>query len=819
MEEPGLSLSTSDKNRAVPHVTRRSVLKSFALGGLSAVAGGIALPFMATPIARAVEKIGAKEETLVWNACLVNCGSRCPLKCHVVDGVIRWMSQEDNNGSGTDEFGTHQVRACLRGRSARRRVYNPDRLKYPMKRVGKRGEGRFERISWDEAIKIVGDKLKYTIDKYGNDAIYYQYGSGSTGYNMAGRSSCHRFLRVIGGYIEFYGTYSTAQISRAMPFTYGAGYQKSLSREIGNAKLCVFFGYNPAENRMSGGGEIYQVNEWRRKNNVRTIFIDPRYSDSMLGKEDEWLPIRPATDAALVNAIAYVLINENLVDQEFLDAYCVGYDEKTLPASAPENGSYKAYILGQGPDGVAKTPEWAADITGLSADRIVKLAREIGTAKPVFVAQGWSVQRQANGEQAARAIAMLPILTGNIGLPGTNGGDEPGNYGYPMERLPLPPNKVKAKIPCFLWTDAITRGKEMTALADGIQGVDTLPQPIKFIWNYSSNTLINQHSDTTQTHKVLQDDSLCEFIVVIENHMTPSARYADILLPDITNFEGSDIIQNGYAVGEMGGPIFLSPAIPPMFECKSAWDICTLLARHMGVEEKFTEGKNFEQWLQEGYEKMRQKDPELPDLETARKMGMIKRKAPEGTGVAMEKFRADPKANPLKTPSGKIEIYSESLAQIAATWKLPEGDVITPLPQYVATWESSEDKETRKTYPLQMFARHPKGRTHSSYHNIDLLRQAVTDSIWINPIDAEPRGIKNGDNVRVTSKRGEIRLVATVTPRIMPGVTSMTQGAWYSPDAKGIDHGGCANTLTSQRPSPLAKGNPQHTNLVQIEKV
>ena len=420
------SLSSDSARHRLLGMNRRSALKTIALGGLWAVAGGISLPFVKSSVAHAVEGLGGKEEKLVWNSCLVNCGSRCPLKCHVTDGVIRWISQEDNNGSGTDEFGAHQVRACLRGRSARRRVYNPDRLKYPMKRVGKRGEGKFERISWDEAIKIVGDKLKSTIDQYGNDAIYYQYGSGSTGYNFAGRSSCHRFLRLIGGYLEFYGTYSTAQISRAMPFTYGDGFEKSLTCEIGNAKLCVFFGYNPAETRMSGGGEIYQINEWRRKNNVKTIYVDPRYSDSMLGKEDEWVPIRPGTDAALVNAIAYVLINENLVDQAFLDTYCVGYDEKTLPASAPESGSYKAYILGQGPDGIAKTPEWAANLTGLPAQRIVKLAREIGTAKPVFVAQGWSVQRQANGEQASRAIAMLPILTGNIGLPGTHCGEEPG---------------------------------------------------------------------------------------------------------------------------------------------------------------------------------------------------------------------------------------------------------------------------------------------------------------------------------------------------------------------------------------------------------
>lgn len=804
-------------------VTRRTVLKAaIALTGLGAVGAGIGIPFLKKTLVQGLEQIGPPEGKTVWNACLVNCGSRCPLKCHVVDGAIRWISQDDNQGSGSDVFGQHQVRACLRGRSARRRVYHPDRLKYPMRRVGKRGDGNFERISWDEAIRIVGDKLKATIDTFGNQAIYYQYGSGSTGYNLAGRSACHRFLRTIGGYLEFYNTYSTGQIRFALPFTYGEGYssERSLSREIGNARLCVFFGYNPSETRMSGGSETYQIDEWRRRNNVRTIFIDPRYSDSMLGKEDEWIPIRPGTDAALVEAIAHVLIRENLVDQAFLDTYCVGYDEKTLPASAPANGSYKAHVLGLGPDGIARTPEWAAAITGIPADRIIKLAREIGTARPVFIAQGWSLQRQANGEQAARAVCMLPILTGNIGLPGTNIGEEPGNYGYPVPKLPMPPNGVKAKLPCFLWTDAITRGKDMTALADGIQGVDRLEQPIKFIWNYSSNTLINQHSDVMATHAILQDESLCEFILVVDNHMTPSARYADILLPDITNFEGSDIISNGYAVGELGGPIFLSPAIEPLFECKSAWDICTLLARHMGVEQQYTEGKSFEQWQHDTYARMREKDADLPEtLEMARSMGMIKRRAPSGGGVGLARFRADPVANPLKTPSGKIEIYSERLANIASTWELPEGDVISPLPRYVATWEGYEDVQTRGTFPLQLYGRHPKGRVHSTYDNLDVLRAAVTDSVWIHPIDASARGIVDGDTVKVMTRRGETRTLAKVTPRIMPGVASMEEGRWFTPDASGKDIGGCVNVLTSQRPSPLAKGNPQHTNLAQIVKV
>lgn len=138
---------------------------------------------------------------------------------------------------------------------------------------------------------------------------------------------------------------------------------------------------------MSGGGVTYYLEQARQKSNARMIIIDPRYTDTGAGREDEWIPIRPGTDAALVNGLAYVMITENLVDQAFLDKYCVGYDEKTLPASAPKNGHYKAYILGEGPDGVAKTPEWASQITGVPADKIIKLAREIGSTKPAFISQ------------------------------------------------------------------------------------------------------------------------------------------------------------------------------------------------------------------------------------------------------------------------------------------------------------------------------------------------------------------------------------------------------------------------------------------------
>ncbi|TNV19380.1 dimethyl sulfoxide reductase subunit A [Buttiauxella sp. B2] len=810
-------------NQCCPEgITRRNLMKTSAISGLALAVSGVSLPFSLRATAAAV---GAgvnpsPEDKVVWGACSVNCGSRCALRLHVSDDEVTWV---ETDNTGDDVYGNHQVRACLRGRSIRRRINHPERLNYPMKRVGKRGEGKFERISWDEALDTITKSLKGTVEKYGNEAVYINYTSGIVGGNIT-RSSPYaslvaRLMNSYGGFLSHYGTYSTAQIACAMPYTYGSNDGNSTS-DIENSKLVVLFGNNPAETRMSGGGITYYLEQARERSNARMIIIDPRYTDTAAGREDEWLPIRPGTDAALVAGIAHVLISENLVDQPFLDKYCVGYDEKTLPEGAPANGHYKAYIQGMGDDGVEKSPQWASAITGIPVDKIIKLAREIGSTKPAYIAQGWGPQRQANGELTSRAIAMLPILTGNVGINGGNSGARESTYNITIERMPVLTNPVKTQISCFSWTDAIARGPEMTAKRDGVRGKDKLDVPIKFIWNYAGNTITNQHSDINKTHDILQDDSQCEMIVVIENFMTSSAKYADILLPDLMTVEQEDIIPNDYA-GNMGYLIFIQPATKPKFERKPIYWITSEIARRLGpnIYQTFTEGRTQEDWLKYLYAKMLEKDPALPSYEALRAMGIYKRKDPNGHFVAYKEFRADPDTNPLKTPSGKIEIYSSPLAEIAASWELEKDETISPLPVYASTFDGWDAPE-RTTYPLQLFGFHYKARTHSSYGNIDVLKAACRQEVWINPIDAQKRGITNGDMVRVFNGRGELRIPAKVTPRIMPGVTAMGQGAWHDANMTGdrVDHGSCINTLTSQRPSPLAKGNPQHTNLVDIQK-
>ena len=814
----------------LPAVSRRTAMKTLGMGGLAMAAGGISLPFAPTPLVAGIRQVHAATsdvpgvgDKVVWSACTVNCGSRCPLRMHVQDGVIRWV---ETDNTGLDEYGAHQVRACARGRSMRRRVYHADRLKYPMKRVGKRGEGKFERITWDEAFTQIAASLQKTIADYGNEAVYINYGTGTLGGTMTrswpnNLTAISRLMNCIGGWLDHYGTYSTAQIRMGLAMTYGGWAAGNSISDIANTRLVVMFGNNPAETTMSGGGVIYHLTEARKRSNARMIVIDPRYTDTAIGAgaADEWIPIRPGTDTALCAALAYVLITENMVDQAFLDSHCVGYDEKTLPASAPSNGHYKAYILGSGPDGMPKTPEWASRITGIPAARIVKLAREIGQTKPCYIVQGWGPQRHANGEIQARAIAMLPILTGNVGISGGNTGAREGGYAIPFVRFPVFENPIKKQISVFTWTDAIIRHEEMTDKTAGIQNGDRLNVPIKFIWNFAGNALTNQHGNINRTHEILQDESKCEMIVVIDNHMTPSAKYADLLLPDYTLSEQMDFVMDGN-MGNMAYAIFADQAIEPMFECKGIYDMMAGVAAKLGpeVEQKFTEGRTQEEWLRHIYELSREKDPALPDFETFRAQGIIKRHDPNGHTIAYKAFRDDPLANPLKTPSGKIEIYSETLATYAQTWTLAEDELIHPLPVYASTFDGW-DSPDRKEFPLQLCGFHFKARTHSTYGNVEVLKAAARQQVWINPLDAEPRGIKDGDRVRIFNRYGESRILAKVTPRIMPGVAALSEGAWLEQDTNGVDHAGSVNVLTTHRPSPLAKGNPQHTNRAQIEKV
>ncbi len=802
-------------------LSRRSfVAWSTAVAGSAALVGCTSTPPPEEAPPAGPDGRGDVDRT-VWSACVINCGSRCPLRLQVKDGVIVRVLPDN---TGDDDLMTRQIRACPRGRSMRQRIYNADRIKKPMLRKPgtKRGGGEWVDISWDEAFDLVAEKLKYTIEKYGNAAIFKNYGSGVWNAHFATSGGWGRLLNLLGGYLGYYGNYSYAQIATCTRFSYGVPDEmpsNSFEDTAKNSRLLVLWGNNPQETRMSGGGLVF-TSLWAKQNaKVRIIVVDPRHTDSVSLLADQWIPIRPGTDAALVAAMVHEMISQDLHDQEFLDRYVQGFDEDHMPPGVPPGHSYRSYVMGEGPDGIAKTPEWAAPITGIPAAVIRQFAVEVATTKPAAITQGWGPQRHANGENQARAIYALAAITGNIGIPGGGTGGREGYFWPQSMWFPDGENPVKARISCYGWTDAIERGPEMTALADGVRGVDRLETGIKFMLNYGGNMLSSQHGDINRTRKLLEDESKCEFIVVIDNQMTGSADMADLVLPDTTPAERWDLVPSEYT-GDMAYLIMGEKAIEPLFDSRPAYEMCREIAKRFGKEAEFTEGRDMEGWVRWMQAQNVAAHPHFPSFDELRSKGVHRYYNPDGLTVPLKEFRADPDANPLDTPSGKIEIFSSVLWEMKHTWTFDDplpGDVITPLPEYTATWEGAEEAKTNKAYPLQMISHHFKGRTHSSYGNIPWLHEAHPQKAWINPLDAAARGVVNEEPMEVFNDRGRIRVRAFVTPRIMPGVVSVPQGAWYRME-DGVDVGGAANTLTSWHPTPQAKGNGQHTVLVQVEK-
>ncbi|AZQ77335.1 dimethyl sulfoxide reductase subunit A [Flaviflexus ciconiae] len=808
-------------------VSRRSFMKWSGIAGGSAALVATTAHLGMPGIGTAANSDGMLDaEQTVWSACLVNCGARCPLRFQVKDGTVARVLPDNTGG---DEIGNHRIPACPRGRSIRQRIYSPDRIKKPLKRKPgtKRGDEQWEEISWEQALDEIAEKYQQLLADYGPESQFYAYATGVIAGTVSGSyygGALQRLLKKMGGFLSYYGDYSTGGITEAMRVTLGGYIDSNSTDDLVNSKLYVLWGHSPMETKMCGGSEAFYAQKLIRDTNVRTIVVDPRHSDSVQLMADEHVALKPGTDAALIAGIAHVLISEDLHEQEFLDEYCVGFDESTLPEGAPENSSYRAYVMGDGPDGIEKTPEWASSVTGTPVDTIVKFARELGNNKPSMIHQGWGAQRCANGENQSRAIITLNAMLGNVGLPGGGAGTYPGSSAVTINSaFDADPNPVTKKISHFTWPDAIDHGAEMKG-EDGVRDWDEdgnpiwdpqLEVPIKAIWAYGSNTLINQHSDINGTKELLRDDSKCELIVLCDNQMTSSAKFADYVLPGTSNAEEGDVVQQGLAAN-MGYSIVATKAIDPLYESKTIYEICTELARRLGIEEEFTEGKTQEDWARQIIEDSREANPGMPGYDELQEMGVWK--VDNGARVALREFREDPEANPLDTPSGKIEIYSAEVARKAEEWNLPDGDVVTALPEQINTWEDFEAAKTNSEFPLQMISYHFKGRTHSSYGNVPWLKQAHRQVIWINPVDAKPRGIENGDEVIVYNGRGQTKVEAKVTPRIFPGVTTLPEGAWYNPDKDGVDQGGGPNVLTKYHPTALAKSNPQYTNLVEVKK-
>jgi anaerobic dimethyl sulfoxide reductase subunit A len=463
-------------------------------------------------------------------------------------------------------------------------------------------------------------------------------------------------------------------------------------------------------------------------------------------------------------------------------------------------------------DGIPKTPEWAEYFTGVPRNTIIRIAREYATIKPGVLYQGYGMQRRAYGEQAVLAGCALATITGNVGI---SGGWASGlalqapDSGALWTVFPEGENPVKAQIPVFLWTEAVIRGKQM-GKEHGVRGGDRLDNDIKLIYSVASNVLINQHANINRTAGILADESLVEFIAVQDQFLTPTGKFADILLPACTQFETWGL-EDGWKYSDE--VIIMPKLVDPPYETKSDYQICSELAEKLGVGEAYTEGRDERAWLEwcvDQYRKTR-----FPDIPTYTEMvdsnlGVYSKPVTD-PAVAFVDFRADTEKHPLPTPSGKIELFSQTL------FEMGQPDEIPPVPKFIPEWESPFGEEA-ESFPLQALGHHTLQRVHSTHANNEWLREAFPQRVFINPIDAKERKIKDGDMVRIFNSRGTIFLPCRISKRMMPGVVDIPQGAWWDPDEKGHDRGGSINVLTSERWTPLAFGTAQHTIMVQVEK-
>jgi len=725
------------------------------------------------------------EEKVVKTACSSHCGGRCLLQVHVRDGVITRIE--------TDRGEEPQLRACLRCRAYRQRVYDPDRLRFPMRRTGERGEGRFERISWDEALDTVAGELGRGRSTYGPSAVLLLGGGGDATQLHTSRL-LGGLLAMTGGYTDKWGIQSFEGGLFASLATYGTLSSHNDFDDLLNSRLIIMWGWNPVTTIHETNTSWYLLQA--KESGTKIISVDPRYTDSAAVLASQWIPIRPGTDTAVLIAMAYVMITEDLFDKSFLDAYTIGFER------------FRAYVLGD-EDGIPKAPVWAETISGVPARDIENLAREYATTKPAALVAGIGPGRSAYGEQYHRAAKTLAAMTGNIGIHGGWSGRSSvpqwqfGGYDFKLGKLPdgggnpvergVPPRTDA--LPTMKSSDSMARihtAEIADAILKGRAG--GYPADIKMALVMHTNP-VNQYPNTNKMVRALRK---LEFLAVAEQVMSATAKFADIVLPVSTFLERDDIIVGG--VRPFYG--YVKKVIEPLYESRSPLEICRGLASRLGIS--LYEAKTDDDWL-----RTMAAGSLIPDYDAFKEKAIYRIKSAE-PHVAFKEQIEDPEHNPFPTPSGKIEIYSQWLDAMGN----PE---IPPIPKYIESWEGRRDALAAQ-YPLQLITTHCKRRAHTQFDRVPWLRELMDQAISINTRDAEARGIRDGDKVKVFNERGEMIIQAKVTERIMPGVVDLPQGAWYDPDEQGMDRGGCANVLTRDKRSP-GGASCHNTALVEVEKV
>ena len=622
-------------------------------------------------------------------------------------------------------------------------VHSKSRIAQPMVREGwlkhgpgpSEGRGRepFVPVSWDKALDLVAGEIERVRREFGNAAIM----GGSQGWSSAGlfheaRVQLHRFLAASGGYVDQVMNYSFGAALAFLPHIVGSpqsvvGPLTSWSSIARHSKLMVLFGgANPKNTLVSKGGcASHSTRGWiaeLARAGVEVVNISPIRDDGPDAVRPEWIPIRPNTDTAMLLAMTHTLVSEGLHDREFLDKFCAGFD-RVLP-----------YLMGE-TDGQPKNADWAASITGVPADTIRALARRMQTTRTMVTAS-WSLQRAHHGEQPYWAVVLLASALGQIGLPGggfgfgygsgAGIGDPPLSFAAPaMDGIK---NPINVTIPAARISDCLLHPGAPYDF-NGKRG--TYPD-IKLVY-WAGGNPFHHHQDTNKLRRAWAKP---DTVVVHEPWWTATARHADIVLPATTSLERNDIggARRDKFIMAMG------QAVAPVGQARNDFDIFSALAQRLGIAETYTQGRDENAWLRHLYENCRHSAganaAALPDFDTFWQTGYLEIPAASEEYVIFGDFRADPDQHKLRTPSGKIELYSEKIAGFGY-------DDCPPHPTWIEPWEWLGGKDA-KTYPLHLVSSQPRDRLHSQMDCGPVSaggKIAGREAITINPADAKARGI------------------------------------------------------------------------------
>jgi biotin/methionine sulfoxide reductase len=705
-------------------------------------------------------------------------------------------------------IGLHQLDPALR----RLRVERPAIRRAWLERrsTERAGYDAYVEVSWDEALDIVATEISRVTGQYGNEAIF----GGSYGWASAGRfhhalGQLHRFLNCAGGYVRSKDSYSLGAAHVLMKHIV-APMEKLIPSHTSwdllaeHCTLFVSFGGIPAKNAQvnPGGVAVHNLPAGLRAmtgNGGKIINIGPVADNLAKGIEAEWIACRPNTDTALMMALAWVLIEEELLNREFLARYTIGFEW------------LEDYVRGRS-DGISRTPAWAEAICGVPAGEISALARKMA-ASHTMINVAWSLQRAVHGEQPYWMAVSLAAMLGQIGTPGGGFG-----VGYGAANLmgsnaahlqgptfPQGKNKVTSFIPVARIADMLLNpGQPFTY--DG----ETLAYPDIRLVYWAGGNPFHHHQDLHRLGRAWQKP---ETIIVNEQYWTATARRADIVLPATISLERDDI---GAATLEPF-MVAMRSVLPPQGEARDDYSIFAGLAERLGCGDAFTQGRTVMDWLRELYGNASAANAangiDLPGFDQFWEDGLIDLRSHSASRIMLGDFCADPVANPLQTPSGRIEIYSEKLA----------GFGLSDCPGHPVWLEPEEwlGNLTNAPGSFHLISDQPKRRLHSQWDASPYsMGGKVRDreAVFLNPGDAASLGIGDGDLVELHNDRGRCLAGAVLSEQIMPGVVRLCTGAWFDPDENtGLEKHGNPNVLTSDRPaSGLSQGCAAQTCLVWL---